>query len=407
MRRRTLLSASLGATLAGLPATLLAQSNGSKLRTTPQVVVVGAGIVGASIAWHLSQRGCQVTVLEAREPACQASGNSFAWINASYAKVPRSYYTLSSFALHEYHRLAEQLDLPLHWGGCLEWMDDSSAQAEMVASIDTIRGFGSPTWMIPAERARSLAPAIDFGPATDVAFCALDGAVDAKLATEQLLQGVQDSSGNIVYPARVSAITRTGNKIVASTAAGEFTADHLVIAAGLGTTNLAQKTGFPIPQRPTPGIIVTTAPLSPILEPVIVAPGVHIHQRKDGRVVLGEQAGAPATQEHRAFLAEYPNRHPSPELAEQHAQRIMTIATQFLPALAQAQIEEVGIGWRPMPMDGLPVVGRHPSERNIYFAVMHSGVTLAPLVGRLAATEILDEIAISLLDDFRPARLQG
>lgn len=318
-----------------------------------------------------------------------------------------SYYTLSSFALHEYHRLAAQVDLPLHWGGCLEWMDDPAAQAEMVASIETIRGFGSPTRMIPATRAKTLAPAVNFDHTGDLAYCALDGTVDAKLATERLLHGVQEAGGSIVYPARVSAIKRTGNKIVASTAAGEFAADQLVVAAGLGTTDLAQQLGFQLPQRPTPGIIVTTAPVSPMLEPIIVAPGVHIHQRQDGRVVIGEQAGPPATAEHQAFLAQFPNRHPTRELAEQHARRIMSIAIQFLPALAQAEVEDVGIGWRPMPMDGLPVVGRHPSERDIYFAVMHSGVTLAPLVGRLAATELLDEIAISLLDDFRPARLQG
>lgn len=406
MRRRTLLGASVATTIAALsPVALTAGQRQSNTPENRSIIVIGAGIVGASIAWHLSTRGCKVTVLEAKAPACQASGNSFAWINASYAKQPFSYHLLSSYALHEYHRLAEQLPLQLKWGGCLEWMGDTAAQDAMVKSIKEIQVLGSPTWMIDRQRAQALAPAVDFGSAQDVAYCALDGTVDAKAATDILLASAQKAGATVIYPAPVTDISRRGGQMVANTAAGDFAADQIVVAAGTGSTRLANSSGLQLAQRPTPGIIVTTRPMPQLLKPIIVAPGVHIHQRADGRVVIGEQAGAPATEEHRAYLQDFPNRHPTPELAQQHAARILTIAERFLPGLAKAEVEDVGIGWRPMPMDGLPVIGRDPAEPGLYFAVMHSGVTLAPLVGRLATTELLDGISISLLDDFRPERL--
>ena len=57
-----------------------------------------------------------------------------------------------------------------------------------------------------------------------------------------------------------------------------------------------------------------------------------------------------------------------------------------------------------MPMDGLPVVGRSFDRPEVHFAVMHSGVTLAPIIGRLTATEILDDVRVNLLSDFRLER---
>ena len=344
-------------------------------------------------------------MLEAKSPACQASGNSFAWINASYAKLPFSYHLLSNYAMHEYHRLSEQLQLPLHWGGCIEWMGDAPAQAAMVGEIQKIQAFGSPTSMVNRRQAHTLAPAVNFGDIDEVAYCALDGTVDARAATETLLADAQKAGAKVIYPAPVTGISRQGDKLVTKTGAGEFAADQVVVAAGTGATQLANMTGLKLEQRSTPGIIVTTEPMPAILEPIIVAPGVHIHQRTDGRVVIGEQAGAPATDAHRAYLEGFPNRHPTPELAQQHAARILDISKRFLPDLSEAKVEEVGIGWRPLPMDGLPVIGRHPQEQGLYFAVMHSGVTLAPIVGRLAATELLDDVSISLLADFRPDRL--
>jgi glycine/D-amino acid oxidase-like deaminating enzyme len=59
---------------------------------------------------------------------------------------------------------------------------------------------------------------------------------------------------------------------------------------------------------------------------------------------------------------------------------------------------------RPVPLDGLPVVGSVPGVQGAFAAVMHSGVTLGPLVGQLLASEILKGVQSSLLTPFRPAR---
>ena len=77
--------------------------------TNKNIAVVGAGIVGASVAWHLSKCGMDVSVFDKNEPGTGASGHSFAWINA-FSKQPRHYYDLNNRSMDRWPRFAEDLD---------------------------------------------------------------------------------------------------------------------------------------------------------------------------------------------------------------------------------------------------------------------------------------------------------
>ena len=74
------------------------------------------------------------------------------------------------------------------------------------------------------------------------------------------------------------------------------------------------------------------------------------------------------------------------------------------PPLPEAQAIPVPVGYRPMPLDGLPVLGFTQTVPNVYIAVMHSGVTLAPLVGELSAIEIVEGTTVDLLSPYRLER---
>jgi len=141
--------------------------------------------------------------------------------------------------------------------------------------------------------------------------------------------------------------------------------------------------------------------MEPLLNTVAYTSDAHFHQRSDGRVVIGEKAGAPQTDQHQAFLTDRPNAYPTTELANEHAARVIDLARRYVPQIADAKVERVGVGWRPLPRDGLPIVGHLKAAPGIYLAAMHSGVTLAPIIGHLAAMEILDGVRVDLLSDFR------
>lgn len=129
-----------------------------------------------------------------------------------------------------------------------------------------------------------------------------------------------------------------------------------------------------------------------------------MHQRDDGRLVIGEQDGAPQNEAHTLRLAARPNHYPDPVIAEQHAARMLAVARRFAPCTSEAAVESVRIGWRPLPIDGHPVLGASPARPDVYLAIMHSGVTLAPIVGQLVARELTEDVAVERLQEFRPGR---
>jgi NADPH-dependent 2,4-dienoyl-CoA reductase/sulfur reductase-like enzyme len=110
MNRRSLLKLLAATTVVGCSPRAV---TGKKLR----VVVAGAGIVGASIAYHLAKAGAAVTVIDKQGPATHASGGTFAWINATWAKTPRSYHSLSQQSVANWGELHQELDLPVRTAG--------------------------------------------------------------------------------------------------------------------------------------------------------------------------------------------------------------------------------------------------------------------------------------------------
>ena len=365
-----------------------------------RIVVVGAGIVGSSIAYHLTKMGAEVTLIERDRPAAHASGRSFAWINASYPKKPYSYHHLSQLSLLAYHRLETEIDIDVRWGGSLEWFASQENQKMLEQEIEIQHGYGVPVQLISGDQAHELEPNVEFDKNASIAFSKLDGAVDAVGVVDKFLRKTISLGGQVLYPVTYKSLKVVGNKIAAvRTSVGEIETDQVVFACGVDTDELLKINVLKISR---PGIILRTQPMKKVIDRVIVAPGVHIHQQDDGKVVIGEQAGVPIS--HLNRLAMKPESFPSAAFEMQHGERILAIAQKFLPRLETIELEQVVIGWRPLPHDERPVVGHVKNIPGAYLATMHSGVTLAPIIGELVAMELLDGTETNLLTDFRPKR---
>ncbi|MDH3692925.1 MAG: FAD-binding oxidoreductase, partial [Gammaproteobacteria bacterium] len=349
-----------------------------------RVVIIGAGIIGASIAYHLARRNADVTVIERDQPASVATAKSFAWINASYDN-PKPYYKLRFQSMLEYPRLQRELDgaLKINWGGSLLWEDETE---HITQFVNEHRRWGYSVRLIDRKEFQALEPHV-VDPPAQAAYAELEGSVDPVHATKVLLSAAENIGVRTFCESPVTGFDVKSNHIRGVlTRQGHFEADYVVLAAGVDTPTLASELGVDIPLVDSPGLLIHTKPVRPIINRLVLSPGVHMKQQSDGRIVAGEDFGG-------GDVDIDPN-----ELAR----RILKRITERLLGLENIELDRISVGWRPLPKDHMPIIGFASSVKNLYVSVMHSGVTLAPIVGRLAANEILDGETVDLLEPYRP-----
>jgi glycine/D-amino acid oxidase-like deaminating enzyme len=400
MQRRRFL-ARLAAVAAGavLPRRLVA---GGRSR---RVVVVGAGIIGAAIACRLARRGARVTLLDRSGPAAGATSRSFAWLNAEFSKQPLHYHQLHRLALASYRQLEQELPgLPVQWGGALQWFSDAKDAEAVRRQVRQQQEWGYPVRLVDADEFHGLEGELRPGRILAATFAEQEGFADPVATTQLLLARATAAGAEVVAPCEVTGLDiRRGYIAAVRTTHGDQPCEVLVVAAGVGTPAVAALAGIDVPLVPAPGLLVHTGPLPRLVHRVAVGPAAHLKQYADGRMVIGDDLGPPGTAAH-DYLRQQPADFPDENFRELHRRRLLAEAAQYLPQLADAPVERVTVGWRPMPKDGYPIVGACRACPNLYLAVTHSGVTLAPLLGELASLEILDGVEVGMLAPYRPAR---
>lgn len=346
-----------------------------------RVVVIGAGIVGASVAYHLAGKGADVTVVEAEDIASGVTGSSFAWLNASHPE-PDPIAPLRGAAIDAYRRLETQLpDMKIRWTGALSYRSTSS---------EALPGSGNPTSKNGVSRSRivDLEPNLKHPPHY-ASYAEEEGALDAVAATHALIAGAQTNGARIFTQTRVLGFARQGATVTGvETAMGVINADVVVLAAGTGITKLTNMLGAPLPIAASPSIFIRYKAPPGLVRTLISSPEMEVRQCLDGALLAAEDYLDNAVENQPAAIA----------------LRTAKAIKNELHGAASIELESACVGLRPIPADGIPFIGYLPNIGGVYVCVMHPGVTLAAIVGRLASEEILDNNASSALDPCRPDR---
>jgi glycine/D-amino acid oxidase-like deaminating enzyme len=353
------------------------------------VVVIGAGIVGASIARRLADQESSVMIAERHRPAGAISMATFAWVNA-VGKEPQAYFDLNVAGMAEHARLADELgaDGWYHRGGNLEW---SGRTEELEAKVAKHRERGYDVRLIDQKEARELEPDVRIDERAAVAFYAQDVWIDPALLVARLL----DHPG-------ITLVTDEVDELVAADGRAEgvrlsdgrsVAADSIVISTGADAAHLPATVGFELPMRHAPGLLAITEPAPARVGRVLHTPGLAVRPMGGGSLMLASDGLDKQIEPSGGSMA-----------ISDAAAELLARARDAIPAAAGTPIESCRVGLRALTGDGKPAIGPVPGCANAYLAVMHSGVTLAPLVGRLVARELTMGTADPVLEDYRPAR---
>ncbi|CAB3689192.1 D-amino acid dehydrogenase small subunit [Achromobacter sp. 2789STDY5608633] len=362
-----------------------------------KVVVLGAGVLGLSVAAELAERGARVVVAAPPLDHRTASLRSYSWLNA-FGAAPESYRRLRLLSLDRYRTLAGPGAPWLRFDGSLTWRDaDKRELLQARAEALSQSGYGN-TW-VDADAAARLEPALDRAALDGHALVHTpgEGWVDLPEYLHVLRRRIAARDGQFVTLTQPPLLRVAGGKITGVQVDGRTSldADSAVLAAGAGTPALLRQVGIELPVQTNTALLVTARASVAVPKAVLRAPDIAIRPRADGLLALHADWADTrvAGDDERGWSV-------TPDVID----AVTAAAARWLagrPAFTEVQ---AGIGLRPIPGDQRAVAGEVADIGGLSVAFSHSAATLAPILSELLAAEIIDGTPSPLLADFRPAR---
>lgn len=349
------------------------------------VVVIGAGCIGAAIAYHLGRRGVKDVVVLEREPFAGAGSTSKA-AGGIRAQFSTSWNVqVSMLSIEHYERFAEEMETdPVFFQvGYLFLLCDAASWTAFQAQAEMQRGLGLPVETLTPEQARAIVPELNVEDVLGATFCPRDGLANPHEITQAYVAQARRLGARFEFGRAARGLVLEGRRVVGvETDSGPVSAPVVVNAAGPHAAEVAAWAGLDLPVRPVRRHCFTTQPLPFVHDrlPMIVdmRSGVYMH-RESGGMLLG--------------LA---NRDEPPgfntavnwDLLEQ----VVEPAIHRLPALEAAEVSNAWAGLYEVTPDHNAVLGPPEAVQGLMLANGFSGHGLmhAPGVGQLIAEWIVD-----------------
>nr|WP_228343088.1 FAD-dependent oxidoreductase [Klebsiella variicola] len=357
------------------------------------VIVIGAGIIGAACAWQLAKRGQSVTLIDDGQPGATAAGmGHLVCMDDDPAKL-----ALSAWSLERWRAITPRMPDHCAWRGCgTLWLAES--EEEMAVAGEKLRRLAS--YQVPSERQtpQQIAgrePLLRGGLAGGL-WVPGDGILYAPNVARWLMADagdhltcLHDSAQAITEP---QVLLASGKRLQARA---------IVVACGLEANALLAENWL----RPKKGQLAITDRYRPRVHHQLVELGYGASAHGGGTSVAFNLQPRPTGQLLIGSSRQFDNRER--ELDLPLLAQMLDRARHFVPALATLNIIRCWSGLRAASQDGNPLIGPHPTRRGVWLALGHEGlgVTTAPATAELLAAQILDERCPLAPDAWLPARL--
>jgi len=378
---------------------------------TADVLIIGAGVIGASIAYHLTRHGIRPLVLEKSDPAAGSSGACDGLVFMQ-SKKPGLHLKLALESRRRFDGLMDQLGGSIEFrspgGMCL--IESEAELAAMRLFVAEQRASGLDVELIDGDEARRREPCLS-RKVIAATFSALDSQVNPYALAFAFLRAAKSAGARVL-----SGVEVKGIEVVSGNATGVLTGNCristpvVVNAAGALAAEVGRLAGLEIPITPRRGQIVVTASIAPLVRHCLISAqyvavkfnpalaatggmGFSLEQADSGNILIG------STREFVGF-----DRRTTFDGIRTIARRIAPV----IPALQRVPVIRTFGGLRPYTPDGLPILGKVAGVEGFIMAAGHEGdgIALSPITGELIADLIATGRTQFPLEDFRLERFR-
>ena len=378
---------------------------------TADVLIIGAGVIGASIAYHLTRHGIKPLLIEKSGPAAGSSGACDGLVFLQ-SKKPGLHLRLALESRRRFDGLNDALDGNIEFknpgGMCL--IESEAELAAMRVFVEEQRRSGLAVELIDGDEARRREPCLS-QKVTAATFSTLDSQVNPYALTFAFLRTAKSAGARILTGEEVKGIeTAGGSATGVFTDKGRISAPVLVNAAGALAAEVGRMAGLEVPIAPRRGQILVTAAVPPLLRHCLISAqyvaakfrpelaekggmGLSLEQADSGNILIG------STREFVGF-----DRRTTFDGIRTIAGRIVPV----IPALERVPVIRTFGGLRPYTPDGLPILGQVAGLEGFIMAAGHEGdgIALSAITGELIADLIATGRTQFPLEAFRLERFR-
>jgi sarcosine oxidase subunit beta len=370
------------------------------MQNSADIVVVGGGCIGASVAYHLARRGAKPLLVERDEFLGQEStSKSAGGIRAQFSTEINC--RLSLYSIAAFENWGKEIGTPLQfwqWGYCFLLTSDALV-ASFKKSFAMWKRLGmKPEWWEPAEVAKRL-PYVNMDGVLGATFHARDGFGDPSDITNGYAAAARKHGAVIETGVEVTGVKLDGNGrsvVAVKTSKGDIKCGNVVLCTGAWTRKVAAMIGIDVPIEPIRRQIIVTDEFTEIKDPfpmtVDLSTTLYFH-RESGGILIGmsDQTQGPGFEQ---------------GFDEEYGEKMLMTAMERAPVLANASPKHKWAGLYEVTPDHHPVIDKLGHIKGAYVCAGFSGHGLmhSPAAGALTAELVLDGKAKTI--DMTPLRLE-
>jgi sarcosine oxidase, subunit beta len=364
-------------------------------RTKPyDVAIVGAGIMGASVALFLARGGMRCALIDRRGICSEASGVNAGTLTMQMTRAALIPYALKAWEMWKHPKLWLGNDPGVTICDGLSLAFTESEIEILEKRAEARREFGANIEIISSARAQRIEPGLSTKPLA-AAYCPTDGHVTANQTGAAFRSVLIDENVDLFENSMVSSVERQAGEFTIIGSKAIVKARRIVLAGGVWLEEMLGWLGSEIPIKTLFNQLAVTERIRPVMRTVVgVASGLlSLKQFSNGTVLIGGGWQAHGDRERRTT-----------ELIPDNLIGNARLACYAIPELSETRLVRAWSGFEAETADAMPVVGDVPGVADAFvIGSVHSGYTSGPYIGELLAQRILGkEPEMPLFD---PARL--